>query len=179
MIALKGTSVSLDPTASIEVGSGKITFNASWCKANPFHSLVFMREHASLIVHGSLSIYSDAQISIHENATLEIGSGFINHGARIHCFDKITIGNGVYIGDDVAIRDSDGHEIVGSEKPMTLPIVIKDHVWIGARVTIVKGVTIGEGAIVAAGAVVTKAVPPHSMVAGVPAKVIKENVTWK
>ena len=42
-----------------------------------------------------------------------------------------------------------------------------------------KGVTIGEGYIVAVGAVVTKDVPPHSIVAGVPAKVIKENVTWK
>ena len=179
IVALKGTSVCIDPTAAIYMGTGKVLLNASWCDANPFKTLFSMKESASLIVRGSLSVYSNADISVNRNATLEIGSGFFNHGARIHCFDKITIGNGVYIGDDVAIRDSDGHEIVGAEKPMTLPIVIKDHVWIGARVTIVKGVTIGEGAVVAAGAVVTKDVPPHTMVAGVPARVVKENVSWK
>lgn len=53
--------------------------------------------------------------------------------------------------------------------------MIHDNVWIGTRATILKGVTIGEGAIVAAGAVVTKNVPPHTLVGGVPAKIIKEN----
>ena len=132
-----------------------------------------------MIIRSSFSIYSNAHISINENAVLELGSGFVNHGARIHCFQSIKIGDQVYIGDDVAIRDSDGHEIVGSDKPMTMPIVIGDHVWIGAKVTIVKGVSIGEGAVVAAGAVVTKDVPPHCIVAGVPARVIKENVSWR
>lgn len=179
IVALKGTAVSIDPTASIHMGTGKVVLNASWCDENPFNTLFSMRERSSLIVHGSLSIYSNADISVNENATLEIGCGFINHGARIHCFNRITIGNGVYVGDDVAIRDSDGHEIVGAVKPMTLPIVIEDHVWIGARVLITKGVTIGEGAVVAAGSIVVNAVPPHSLVAGVPARVVRENVTWK
>lgn len=179
IVAFKGTKICIDSTAEIEVGSGRFLINDSWCNANPFPALFSMREHSKLIVHGSFSVYSNADISINENAVLEIGSGFANHGARIHCFQNIRIGNQVYIGDDVAIRDSDGHEVVGSNKPMSLPIVIEDHVWIGARVTIVKGVTIGEGAIVAAGAVVTKDVPPHAMVAGVPAQVVKDNVSWR
>lgn len=54
------------------------------------------------------------------------------------------------------------------------PIVVKDHVWIGAHATVLKGVTIGEGAVVCAGAVVTKDVPPYAIVGGVPAKVIGE-----
>ena len=45
-------------------------------------------------------------------------------------------------------------------------------------VTILKGVTIGEGAIVAAGSLVNKDVPPHCLVAGIPAKVVKSNVSW-
>jgi acetyltransferase-like isoleucine patch superfamily enzyme len=53
-------------------------------------------------------------------------------------------------------------------------VVIGDKVWLGARVTICPGVRIGEGAIVAAGAVVTKDVQPRTVVAGVPAKVIKQ-----
>jgi len=179
IVALKGTAACVDPTATIELGTGKVIINASWCDKNPFPALLSMRERSRLIAHGSYTIYSDANISINEGATLELGSGFINHGARIHCFNRIKIGNQVYIGDDVAIRDSDGHEIIGSGKPMSLPIIIGDHVWIGAKVTIVKGVTIGEGSVVAAGAVVTKDVPAHCLVAGVPAKVIKENVSWQ
>ena len=58
------------------------------------------------------------------------------------------------------------------------PIVIQDHVWLGMNVIVLKGVTIGEGAIVAAGSIVTKDVPPHCLVAGVPAKVVKTDVTW-
>lgn len=179
IVALKGTSVNLNSTAAIYLGSGKVVLNDSWCEANPFKTLLSMRDNSSLVVHGSLSIYSNADISVNDNAVLEIGSGFINHGARIHAFDRITIGNGVFIGDDVAIRDSDGHNIVGSNKQMTMPIIIEDHVWIGAKVTIIKGVTIGAGAVVAAGAVVTKDVPANTLVAGVPARIVKENVEWK
>jgi acetyltransferase-like isoleucine patch superfamily enzyme len=53
------------------------------------------------------------------------------------------------------------------------PIVIKRNAWIGAAVTILPGVTVGENSVVAAGAVVTKDVPANTVVAGVPAKVIK------
>ena len=61
---------------------------------------------------------------------------------------------------------------------MSAPMIIKDNVWIGMSAIILKGVTIGEGAIVAAGAVVTRDVPAHAIVAGVPAKVIKENAFY-
>ena len=179
IVAFKGTAVSVDPAASIELGTGKVLLNASWCGANPFPTLLSMGAQSRLIFHGPYSIYSNADISISDGATLEIGSGYVNHGARIHCFSNIKIGEQVYIGDDVAIRDSDGHEIIGAEKPMSMPIVIEDHVWIGAKVTILKGVTIGEGSVVAAGAVVSKDVPPHTLVAGVPAKVVKEHVSWQ
>ena len=55
----------------------------------------------------------------------------------------------------------------------TIPVTIEDDVWVGANAVILPGVTIGNHCVVAAGAVVTKDVPPHSLVAGVPAKVIK------
>ena len=59
------------------------------------------------------------------------------------------------------------------------PIKIGNHVWIGQRATVLKGVTIGDGAVIAAGSIVTRDVPPHSLVGGIPAKVLKENVEWK
>ena len=56
----------------------------------------------------------------------------------------------------------------------TKPVTIGNDIWIGANAVILPGVTIGEHSVVAAGAVVTKDVPPHSLVAGVPAKIIKQ-----
>lgn len=76
------------------------------------------------------------------------------------------------------IRDSDNHTIHYDGFEKSKPIIIGNHVWIGMRATILKGVTIGDGAIIAAGAVVTKDVPARCLVAGVPARVIKENIEW-
>ena len=96
--------------------------------------------------------------------------------------ENIKIGNQCAIGRNVMIMDFDAHDIYysdGTKNHITKPIVIEDHVWIGAGATILKGVTIGEGAVVGAGAVVTKNVEPHTIVAGNPAKVIKTDVRWE
>jgi len=90
---------------------------------------------------------------------------------------EITIGNRCLIGDQVTILDCDFHEI----SPLTRmngvgpiePVVIGDNVWLGSRVMVLKGVTIGENSVVAAMSVVTKSIPPNSLAAGNPAKVIR------
>ena len=69
---------------------------------------------------------------------------------------------------------SDTRKRIDEQGVSTSPVTIEDDVWIGANAVILPGVTIGEHCVVAAGAVVTKDVPPHSLVAGVPAKVIKK-----
>ena len=56
---------------------------------------------------------------------------------------------------------------------------IGNHVWIGENSMVLKGVTIGDGVVIAASSVVTRDIPPHSLVAGIPAKVIRENIEWK
>ena len=68
----------------------------------------------------------------------------------------------------------DTNKWIDEQGVSTNPVTIEDDVWIGANAVILPGVTIGEHCVVAAGAVVTKDVPPHSLVAGVPAKVIKQ-----
>ncbi|GER68433.1 2,3,4,5-tetrahydropyridine-2,6-dicarboxylate N-acetyltransferase [Weizmannia acidilactici] len=60
------------------------------------------------------------------------------------------------------------------EPPSANPVIIEDDVLIGANAVILEGITVGKGSVVAAGAVVTRDVPPNTMVAGIPAKVIKE-----
>ena len=107
----------------------------------------------------------------------------------------ITIGDGVFINRDVYIRPhtiighrvsigpfvkllTDSHELsnIGKRagKSIYTPIVIEDGVWIGAAAIILGGVTLGRGCVVAAGAVVTKNVAPDTLVAGVPAKIIRQ-----
>lgn len=88
----------------------------------------------------------------------------------------ITIGDRVFIGHHACFITTN-HEIGPPTQRCgawrSAPIAIEDGVWIGAGVTLLPGVTIGQGAVVAAGAVVTRDVPPHTLVGGVPAKMIR------
>ena len=134
-----------------------------------------------MLVDGSFRVFAGTRIVIDDGAQLKVGSGYINSDARIECFASITLGDDVAIASQVVIRDSDSHQlksVIGASTP-TAPILIGDHVWIGLGATILKGVTIGDGAVIAAGAVVTRDVPSHSLVAGVPARVVREDVVWE
>ena len=100
---------------------------------------------------------------------------FINAGCQFQDQGGIVIGDDVLVGPQTIIatlnHDPDPEKRGGM---FPKPVRICDKVWLGARVTICPGVTIGEGAIVGAGAVVTKDVPPRTVGAGVPARVVKK-----
>lgn len=110
----------------------------------------------------------------------------IGRHARFMCSSRgeIRIGNHVMFAPHVFFITGDHRtDIIGrymdsvknSEKLIEndADIIVEDDCWIGANTTILKGVTIGRGSIVAAGSVVTKNIPPYSISAGIPAKVIK------
>ncbi len=99
---------------------------------------------------------------------------FINHACSFLDLCSITIEDDVQIGPKVNLITENHPLDPGDRKTVLLkPIVVKRNAWIGAAATILPGVTIGENAVVAAGAVVSRDVPPNSIVAGIPAKVIK------
>jgi acetyltransferase-like isoleucine patch superfamily enzyme len=96
-------------------------------------------------------------------------------GVRIGCAHEITIGNNSMIASGAYITDSDWHDIynrvtIGN----TAPVKIGNNVWVGDSAIICKGVTLGENSIIGAGAVVTNSIPPNSIAAGNPARVVKE-----
>lgn len=99
---------------------------------------------------------------------------FINSGCCFQDQGGIEIDDDVLIGQQVVIATLD-HDLDPAKRGNMLPAPVKigSKVWIGAHATILPGVTIGEGAVVGAGAVVTKDVPPCAVVAGVPARILK------
>ena len=91
----------------------------------------------------------------------------------------VTIGSHVNLAQGITVTAlnhnfSETDKRIDEQGVSTTPVTIDDDVWIGANAVILPGVSIGTHSVVAAGAVVTKDVPPHSLVAGVPAKVIKQ-----
>ena len=121
---------------------------------------------------------------------LSVGDGtLIPKGSTFYCTKApLIIGKKVIFGPHPTIITGDHRiDLIGkfiidvkdSDKSGNedLPVIIEDDVWCGANVTILKGVTIGRGSIIAAGAVVTKSCPAYSIIAGIPAKVIKWRFT--
>jgi acetyltransferase-like isoleucine patch superfamily enzyme len=118
----------------------------------------------------------------------DVGAGLVvgdhsNIGpySYIGCSGLIQIGNNVMISPRVSIY-AENHVIAGVDIPMKEQgvtqkgVVIEDDCWIAANSVILDGVRIGRGSVVAAGAVVSRDVPPFSIVAGVPARVIKNRI---
>ena len=99
---------------------------------------------------------------------------FINACCKFQDQGGIEIGNGVLIGHNVTLATLNHDERPDFRQNIyPKPIKIGDNVWIGSNATILQGITIGDGAIIGANAVVTKDVPENTIVAGVPARVIK------
>jgi acetyltransferase-like isoleucine patch superfamily enzyme len=106
---------------------------------------------------------------------IQIGKNvFVNHACTFIDRGGITLEDNVLIGPKVNLITTNHPTEPGQRRATySKPIVIKKSAWLGANVTVMPGVTIGENAIVGAGAVVTKDVPANSIVAGVPARVVK------
>jgi len=115
------------------------------------------------------------------DGSLEVGDNvFINHNCFISADrSKISIGDNCLLANNVSIWCSN-HDFKNPDVPISMqkrimkPVTIGKDVWCGSNSVILPGISIGSGSIVAAGSVVAKDVPPFSIVAGNPARVIKE-----
>ena len=121
------------------------------------------------------SYLAKVQLYAGPGGKLEIGDDtFVNNGTTLSASLHIKIGSRVNIAPHCTLIDNDFHGTTDRDGPPKMaPIVLEDDVWLGTRVTVLKGVTIGKGSVIASGAVVTKDIPPGVIAAGVPAKVIR------
>ncbi len=182
LVTYERVSFELEDTAQL-VLNGKLELNYGLSQDAYKSTMLRMGHHSRLVVtDGVFQVLYGGDITVFSNAELIVGNSYINSYCKIRCGSRIVIGDDCAIAYDVKITDSDFHSMIvdGKETPRRgNGIEIGNHVWIGAGATILKDVRIGDGAVIAAGAVVTKDVPPKALVAGCPAKIIKENVEWK
>lgn len=137
-----------------------------------------------------ISIGNDVQIGALEivlqgsNCVIDIGHGSRIGNMKIVCCEngnQVVIGNDSLIGEEVELWSCDGHSIYQNNKRInqSKPIVIASNVWIGNHVKILKGVRIQFDTVIGMGSLVTAGEYPAAvLLAGLPAKVVKENISW-
>ena len=163
-------------TASVKIGYGGVSVfdeNRSRSIWNVSGEVEF--KGTANIGHGS-KLAVTGELVIGDNLEITAESAII-------CHEKITLGKNALISWDTLIMDSDFHEIYDERQQCineNSPVTIGDDVWIGCRVLILKGVEIPDGTVVAASSTVNKTIESsNTIIAGSPAKTVKENVTWK
>jgi acetyltransferase-like isoleucine patch superfamily enzyme len=115
-----------------------------------------------------------------KEARLEVGANFAMTGGTLCAVERIIIGNNVAVGANTIISDTDFHTLDWKQRRLessggrSAAVVIKDDVFIGMNCLVLKGVTIGQGSVVGAGSVVSVDVPPNVVVAGNPARIVRE-----
>jgi len=154
--------------------------------------LIDKRRDGAVITIGRDCLIEGVLVAETANSKIIIGNNvYIGGGTLLDCVSTIEIEDDVLISYQGIVADSDNHSLRYSVRKMDLadwkdggrhdwgtcvikPIKIGKGAWLGARVIILKGVSIGEGAIVGAGSVVTKDVPAWTIVAGNPARIIRD-----
>ena len=148
-------------------------------------SNIFIKGNNNIIYIGDDCVVNNTSIILdNEGSEIRIGNKTSIAKVQIVSLEpyKIEIGEDCMFSYDVEIRNTDSHKIYDKNTNERInegsSINIGNHVWLGMRAIILKGVTIGDNSIVAAGSIVTKDVKANTIVSGNPAKQIKENVYW-
>lgn len=146
-------------------------------------------DNASLTINKQVQFYYLKRLRIFQNAEVVIGERTTIGGGiamDVHRECKLVIGKDCMLSWDIEILCGDGHVIIDvlTGKPINSPIeeeyktVIGDHVWIGGESCILSGAVIGTGSIVGYKSTVNKKFPDNVIVAGIPAEIVRKDVTW-
>lgn len=151
------------------------------------NSLIIIKGDNNEVILKGDSYVSGAELWIEDNqCTLIIGERtFVGHHSHLACTEdgsKLIIGDDGMLSSYVQIRTGDSHSILdpnGNRINQAQSVVIGDHCWLGEGAKVLKGVTLKRNVIVSTGAIVTKSFGENVLLGGVPAKVLKDNVTWE
>ena len=145
---------------------------------------ITLAPESTLIIDGDMLMGNGTQIMLDRGAYLYIGGKRKESASGITERTRIMVRHNAHIGTDCIIAwggyitDCDWHSIEGQREQAD--VYIGDHVWIASNVTILKGVSIGANCIVASNSLVSKGtVPASSLIGGVPAQILKNNVSWR
>lgn len=159
-------------------GVGCLLINSNALNQKEF-SKIRIDRGGRIIIDGKVSLFVRNNIHVCKNAMLSIGDGtYINEGSKIACKHKIQIGSRCAISNDVSIMDSDFHHVLGT-KTVETGVIIGNHCWIGADVSILKNVRIGNDCIIGARTVVTKDIPDNCLAVGNPMRIVRNNINWE
>ena len=181
LMPYKHASLDIEKGAKIILHDGYFRVNYYLPKHSKAEAYVRMSKGARLEILGDTSLCYKATIEIKKDATVTIGSAYINTGAVILAAKEINIGKEVLISREVFIYDSDHHPLLddnGNQTNPSRPVTIGDHVWIGLKCTVIRGSKIGDGAVISAGSLVAGKIRPGTMAVGSPARSALE-VKWK
>jgi acetyltransferase-like isoleucine patch superfamily enzyme len=180
--ALWSSRINKHPSARVELGGHLLLGGWDGGPQTEERTKISLGEGSVLRTEGNVVIGSGTHIVVGPRARLTLGpDSIISSKCRVVCRQSITLKSGAGISWDTLIMDTDHHALVvdGEPRPRHGPIEIGEWVWSGAGVKIMKGVTIGDRAVIATGAVVVSDVPAHTLVGGVPARVLKTDVDWR
>lgn len=173
----KGSCIVFDNEGFLALGTDRGSFRG-WSR----RTSLYIRENGVLEVRGYNQIGRGTLVWILEGGKITMdGNSFTAGENMIVAKESVQIGKDCAIAWGVTICDHDFHKLYIDDEVQveTAPVVIEDNVWIGMNATILKGVTIGRGAVIGAGSVVTKSIPPRTVAAGNPARVVRENVDFR
>jgi len=161
--------------------AGVLTIGLRQAGFIPPDERTFLNIQGKLTFRERFSIGRGCVFDIGQGATAEFGRGYITGRSSFVIMHSLKIGDGCAIAWDCLFLDEDFHELhYPGKKEKGTGIELGNHVWIGCGVTILRGATIPDGCVVAAGAVVsTSFVAKNCLIAGSPARIVKENIEWK
>lgn len=179
----------MDIKGNVTISQQQKTFESriGFGGSDGIHSLgncfLHVSDRSQLIMGKAFKISQGGRIFINNNGIVEIGDNFFsNKNVFISCDKSIKIGSDVILGWNVAIRDSDGHEIIenGIIHNNTGKVNIGNHVWLASEVHVLKNTSIGEGCVVGYRSTINKHFDDvYSLIVGTPARVVRKNIQWR
>lgn len=146
-------------------------------------TLVVYGDNNKVTIKDNAKLLTGASIYVSDGGTVFVGGDSTLRKSDVEvCAAKVIIGDDCMFSVDIEIRNTDGHKIYDASTDGLInppqDVYIGNHVWIGKGAIIMKGVNIGDGSVVGRGAIVTRGCPPNSVMAGVPARIVRSGIYW-